>query len=371
MGQTSELNTRTHFSSKKPAGLINASLLLLCLLCLVGCGRKVMPVPPGSIRPKPITDLHYTITASGAEFSWSVPIRHTDGSPVYKLEGFELYKAELPIKPDEQVCGSCPVHFGEPIFIPFETAPEVSRKMFYEDRTLQQGKLYVYEIRSKKGFLNTSDISNRVTFSWHSQPSAPTGTTLNLSKEGMELRWKRPQTWVDGSLLDMPVTFNIYKQAKNGTWVKIQKNIQHETFMDKSLLNNQENVYAISAELNYHGTVIEGEMTEKMAYYVSNIEPPKPPKGLVAKVAKNEKNLIEILWQESSEPDLGGYYVYRQTKEGGLIVRLNQQPLTVPRFHDTTILPDGIYTYWVTAIDATAPPNESRFSEKAEVEVIN
>jgi len=339
-------------------------------LCLTGCGRKGMPVPPGTIRPKPIADLSYRITASGAELGWTVPIRNTDGSPIYRLEGFELYKAEFPLSLNENVCTLCPVSFDAPVVIPFEAVPEVSRKMFYEDRTLQPEKLYVYEVKTKKGFLNTSDASNRVTFAWHIQPGVPAGLELRLSKNGMELSWKAPLTWADGSALNLPVSFNVYKQTKDGAWKKLQKKLTQNSFTDKSVSSNQENTYAVSCELDYFGTSIEGELSEKKAFYVGNLTPPKAPRGLVAKFLQSDTDMIELLWQESSEPNLKGYFVYRQTGESDLVVRLNQQPLVTPRFNDTTVLPDGVYRYWVTAVDTASPANESSFSEKADVEIL-
>ncbi|MBW2164230.1 MAG: hypothetical protein JRF43_07280, partial [Deltaproteobacteria bacterium] len=72
-------------------------IFVFCIL-LASCGRKAPPVPPGTLRPKVIKDLSYKIIPDGIELKWSIPVRNRDGSPLVRIKGFRLLKAEIPLK---------------------------------------------------------------------------------------------------------------------------------------------------------------------------------------------------------------------------------------------------------------------------------
>ena len=98
----------------------------------------------------------------------------------------------------------------------------------------------------------------------------------------------------------------------------------------------------------------------------TDIIPPAAPVGLVA---VRSADGTKLFWQEETESDISGYIVYRKGPDK-LIDKLNNKPLPVSRFLDRTILPSGLYSYWVTAVDKADPPNESPLSDIAEVEVV-
>ncbi|MGB9712812.1 MAG: hypothetical protein ACP5J5_07410 [Dissulfurimicrobium sp.] len=349
-----------------------AFLAALCgLIMLSGCGRKGAPVPPGTIRPVAIKDLSYTITPEGAELSWTVPIRNLDGSPIERIKGFEIYKAEASVN---ETCDGCPPRFGPPIEIPFEAHPEEARKMYYDDRTLHQGMRYIYEVRTVKGWLNISDPSNRISFAWHVPASPPSQISAQPSADGIYLSWVPPGTWADGSPIDKKISYKIYKaEAVEGQWKAIGPPVDSTGFFDTSVKKGVTYKYSISSVLIYHGTEIEGRRSREITAQPIDLTPPKPPEGLVAVYRKalagsGGEGGVELLWQENSEPDLAGYIVYRRNKNG-LIDKLNHSPIPIPKFIDFTRLSPGIYEYWVTAVDRAHPPNESRPSKPASVEI--
>ncbi|HEV7298651.1 MAG TPA: choice-of-anchor D domain-containing protein [Tepidisphaeraceae bacterium] len=85
-------------------------------------------------------------------------------------------------------------------------------------------------------------------------------------------------------------------------------------------------------------------------YLISNVKPEGPavPTGLAA-VPTNEG--IALDWTDNAARNLAGYNVYRGTTGNGTYAKVNDAPLTVSQFHDTTA-PSGQAVYYrVTAID--------------------
>jgi fibronectin type 3 domain-containing protein len=63
---------------------------------------------------------------------------------------------------------------------------------------------------------------------------------------------------------------------------------------------------------------------------------------------------VELVWSASSEPDVAAYRVYR-AQNGGAAALVGVE--TVPAFVDGTVAWGAVYTYEVTAVDASQ--NES------------
>lgn len=146
-------------------------LLLLGLLLVAGCGKKTDPLPPTEARPAAIKDLAYRQTEQGVELSWSVPTRsETGGSLNYRIKKFELYRAEW--APEEYRAGEVPA-FGPPRVIA-NLASDRGRMLFV-DQELRSGRRYVYQVRSRAGWLLRSAPSNQVSFVWLAAPP-PSGT---------------------------------------------------------------------------------------------------------------------------------------------------------------------------------------------------
>lgn len=331
-----------------------AILLVLCAF-LASCGKKDMPVPIGSIHPRSINDLSYVITPHGAELSWTIPTRNVDGSPILALKGFELYKAVLQA---DNTCNGCPIIFDAPIFLPMETVSKSGQKMFYEDRTLQPNQRYAFEIRTVKAFLNKSEPSNRVIFTWHSPPSAPLQPTAVSRSEGIELTWTPPATWADGSSLNATVFYRVYaKKDENEEWKLIKDRLAASRFVYAEVPVGQVMLYRITAVFEHDGTLIESApSSEVKTEFISPVSP-NAPTGLVAvfKTSDAGKGFVELVWQDVSEPNTSasnvvGYFVYRRAADTKEFKRLTQHPVAIVRFEDHEKLLVGIYEYQVTAV---------------------
>ena len=343
-------------------GLLYAAFLICLLMFSNGCGKKLFPVPPGKLRPETIDDLSARVTAQGVELSWSVPVRNSDGSPLVEIRSFELYRQEKPLA---EACQGCPPEFGEPLEIPFDAKPEEARKMLYEDRTVRENMYYVYGVRSVKGLLSRSDMSNIVRVAWHSPPSPPLGLEAEPVPGGIRLSWQPPAAWSDGSAVDLPLQYRIFRREEVTERWKHVCDTDATVFVDRDARTDRSYSYRVAALVNFHGTEIVGDSASVSNVVPRDFIPPAPPKGLVAVQTGRG---IELLWQQNSEIDIAGYRVYRR-EPGGLITQLNRKPVREPRFIDRDRLETGKYSYWVTAVDNAQPPNESGMSSIVSIRV--
>ena len=336
----------------------------VCILAfmLAGCGKKLFPVPPGKLRPETIDDLKARVIPQGIELTWSVPVRNMDGSPMVEIKSFDLFREEVPL---DQYCQGCPPRFGIPVEIPFDAKPEEARKMLYEDRTVKTGMHYLYAVRTVKGLLNRSDMSNRVGMVWHAPPAKPRQLAAEPVKNGIHLVWQPPLKWTDGLPVDIPLFYRIFRrEEKAKKWKKLARTGKTE-FFDENSRTDRSYSYRVAASFVFHGTDIQGEFSTVSNVVPRDFIPPEAPKGLVAVQTGSG---IELLWQQNSETDMAGYRIYRREPDG-LITLLNRTLAREPRFVDREKLPAGQYAYWVTAVDNAQPPNESGMSTMVHIRI--
>jgi hypothetical protein len=139
-----------------PAILALASLMiaLVGLSPLTGCGVKSAPVPPQTVYPAAISDLHASADPAGINLTWSRPRHYVSGHSMRDLGGFVLLRSQ-----------------GNQPFQPLVELPVTDQDRFSPQRTFsyvdgetQMGNRYRYEIVSRTTDGYTSAPSNRVEF---------------------------------------------------------------------------------------------------------------------------------------------------------------------------------------------------------------
>ncbi|HID97981.1 MAG TPA: hypothetical protein EYP57_07330 [Thermodesulfobacteriaceae bacterium] len=349
---------------KKTASVLLCLAVAAVCFSISSCGRKGPPVPPGTLRPKAIDDLSYTIQSDGIELNWTIPVRNRDGSPLPRIKAFELFKAESPL---EDACAECPPQYEPPIVIPFNAKPEEARNMYYEDRTLVTGNMYTYQVRTVKGLFNKSDLSNKVSIAWHVPPDPPADLVARAVRNATVLSWKPPQKWADGTPVDSNLVFRVYRSRMDeDNWKAERGFVSQPEYLDPMSGKSVQYKYRVTAVMNYYGTLIESLPSRDTTPHLFETVAPEAPTSLVG--VSSDRG-VELLWQENAAADVAGYLVYRKGPDG-LIDRLNHDPVTAPRFVDRTVLPGGRYEYWVTAVDGADPPNESLPSAVVKVNLI-
>ena len=329
-------------------------LTLLCILMIpASCGRKRAPVPPGTLRPERIKDLSYEITAKGVILSWSVPVRNHDGSPLSHVKEFRLYKAEVPIAGG---CLECPPKYGKPVAVKLDSKPEPGQKIHYEDTTLKPGFYYIYQVRTVKGLLNVSDLSNKVSFAWHCPPDAPMNLAAEVLEKGVKLSWLPPERFQDGSPLAAPLKYHILRKFDDEkAWTTLRGTTRETIWFDKIRRTYRHVEYKVVPVFTYHGTEIPGKASQPLLVRARGFGYLNAPNLLhVKKTAAG----IQISWKRLKRYDISGYNIYRKDP-AGIIFKLNHYPVKSTTFTDKTSLRKGRYDYFVTAVDDSYPPNES------------
>ena len=108
-----------------------------------------------------------------------------------------------------------------------------------------------------------------------------------------------------------------------------------------------------------------GEISADAARFVyvgppGDSDPPAAPTNLVATPGNQQ---VSLDWDDNTEPDLGGYLVYRSATPGGPYDALTPAAIASSNYVDATAVNGTPYYYVVTAVDESA--NESTASNEA------
>ena len=94
----------------------------------------------------------------------------------------------------------------------------------------------------------------------------------------------------------------------------------------------------------------------------ADVNVPSEPNNLVATPGDAT---VALDWNDNTEPDLRGYYVYRSTTPGSGYTKLNASTLSSSNYTDNSVTNLVTYYYVVTAVDMSW--NESDYSNQEEV----
>ncbi|MDH3359364.1 MAG: fibronectin type III domain-containing protein [Desulfobulbaceae bacterium] len=225
---------------KRPVATITLSaLLLIFFLTPAGCGRKTPPVPPTTILPTEITDLHHQLDEKGVTLTWTAPTKTVKGDKLDQIDGFELLRA---VVSDDDYCEGCPINFGHPIKIN-KTMP--GHKVHYQETVLRPGYHYIYQVRTKLGWHHASKGSNIITFAWNTLLSPVKNLTAVAGDHKINLSWQAPASLIDGTRIDIPVTYQIYRSVAGAEFTPLGPALPETTYTDVSVQNNTRYTYKI------------------------------------------------------------------------------------------------------------------------------
>ena len=151
--------------------------------------------------------------------------------------------------------------------------------------------------------------------------------------------------WDDNSEPDL-VGYNVSRSTTpGGPYSKINDTlIAAGTYTDTGVSHGIAYYYVVTA-VDDSGNE-SGEFTEASAVPLD--APPAPPVGLVAAGTDTE---VALDWDDSLEPDLAGYNVYRSTSRGGPHTRVNLALVAGSEYTDTGLSRAVVYYYLLTAVD--------------------
>jgi hypothetical protein len=346
-------------STKRKAGhnrLFFSLITTFALLVsgLAGCGYKTMPVPPEEIVPQPITDLRYELSEKGVTLYWTYPSKTIRGDKLTDITSFEMYRAVVPA---DSYCDTCPVPFGKPIELPGGAVSEGTAKTAtYSSTLLRPGHLFFFKVRSKSGWWAESADSNLVSFMWNTPPSAPEELSARAGDTRITLQWTGVATYVDGTPIQDPVQYQVYRSMGGGPFVPLGELHDGVQFDDTDVVNGREYVYKVQAVTMYEKGQVSGGSSRAVTAVPIDRTAPAVPAGVNA-IQTVDK--VKVVWNPVMDSDLKGYIIYRRLPHEEKPVRVGEVNAPVTLFTDTAPPDADQWWYSVSSIDNATPANES------------
>jgi hypothetical protein len=232
--------------------------------------------------------------------------------------------------------------------------------------------LQVVEAKGRKSMLHSPSLIEICR-----APQPPIDLQLETAEGEVRLDWKPGETPAQadaqqpGGAPAAPSTplFNVYRRLK----VDVRDPetslnaapLDAPSFIDRAFQYDVEYVYFVRAT-----TGDKNSTCESTASSLAEVKPhdrfaPDAPTGLAVAA---EGDVIRVYWFPNSEPDLGGYRVYRRVANAVETAFLADVPATETSFMDSGAQRGVRYYYSVSAVDTATPINESpRSEEKSEM----
>ncbi|MBN1766242.1 MAG: hypothetical protein JW860_13360 [Sedimentisphaerales bacterium] len=220
----------------------------------------------------------------------------------------------------------------------------------YDDNTAANGTTYYYVVTavdtedSESGFSNEASATPQDA----TPPAAPTSLSATAGTGTVSLNWN------NNGEPDLD-SYNVYRSTTSGSgYSQIATDVSSSDYTDNSVANGTTYYYvvtAVDASSNESGFSNEASATP----YVPT--PPEAPTGLIA-IAGDD--VVNLDWNDNSEPDLSHYKVYRSTGVGYGQIATN---VLVSNYTDNSVTNGIIYYYVVTAVDTL--DYESAYSNEA------
>jgi hypothetical protein len=183
----------------------------------------------------------------------------------------------------------------------------------------------------------------------------PTAAIAQMPTEGVTVvEWTPPVAEAGVS----PLSFNVYRQGEMTTPVNSGPVREVKTEI-RGLEYGKEQCFVVTAVQTHQAVTIESDPSAPACLTPIDKFPPAAPKGLRA-VA--EDGAVSLVWENSTEADLGGYLVLRGEGDGATLAPITPQPIKDANYRDTGVKPGVRYVYVVVAVDTATPRNTSERS---------
>lgn len=335
----------------------------LCLMLSGGCGKKADPVAPVAVAPAKVRDLVVRPRGNVITVSFGIPEKNNDGSILFDLAGFAVLRSEQTFAKE---CRDCPKRFSVVCDIDYKTYmmnnPQ-ARTIEYSDSTLSFQTVYTYQVVGYNADKRPGPPVISPDVFWDVPSSPPRALRPELQGKAVVLRWEAPSTLQDGTALEGPIAYNLYRRSPGTLYALAPVNSEPLATLscrDRGVVKDSDYLYTLRAIRQVRETAVESEASAEVAVNTTDRIPPRAPTGLVA--VPTTTGMV-LKWDENEEEDLAGYNLYRRAAGEARPVQLNTGPLVRGGYTDSTVVKNTTYTYTVTAFDDATLPNESEPSE--------
>jgi len=120
--------------------ILQLTVFVAISVCLFGCGKKGLPVPPRHTAIPAVKDLSSNIDGDTVVLTWTIPGKTEDKSA--GIKGFVVHRAKQ--KMTDGDCKNCPVNFKPVAEVSAETKLPVEKMKYTEN--LEKGYKYVFKV---------------------------------------------------------------------------------------------------------------------------------------------------------------------------------------------------------------------------------
>jgi hypothetical protein len=157
--------------------------------------------------------------------------------------------------------------------------------------------------------------------------------------------------------------FNVYRREDAGAPLNPSP-LSDVRFETGSVEYGKEHCYVVRTVQAIDKVTLESAPSAPACLTPLDRFPPAAPSGLRA-VA--EDGAVSLVWNRSTESDLGGYLVLRGEAPGDTLQPLTAEPVKDATYRDSAVTPGVRYVYAVVAVDNATPRNASAPSPREEV----
>jgi hypothetical protein len=376
-GYRGATNPKSKIQNSKLVLGVTSSLILM----LMGCAAQGPPHPPRVQVPQRIRDLAVHQVGRSLELGFTPPTLATDGESLTKPLEVELFREITPPRTAaSQATGTDP-NSASPSSTPANPwvmldAADLTRlargqKVVYADRLSEQkfassvGSIFSFKARAlTRGFRGRAilgEISNRAAATLLDVSGPVQNLKVVTTERALRLGWEAPTHNLTGAPASHLTGYRVYRSEKP----KLESfnavgESKEPAFPDPHFEFGRTYRYKVRTLFKQGDQQAEGEDSQPYEVTPRDVFPPAAPQGLTALYTVGA---VELVWTANTEPDLGGYTVYRR-EEGKPFRPINKELLRVPIYRDSSIEPQRHYFYEVTAVDLSG--NESKPSTEVQ-----
>ena len=371
-------------------------ILILSSFFLSLCGKKG-PIYPPQIKIPNIVETFKAIQRGDIiVLTWRNPATYIDGSPITEIAGVLIKVMEEELKEGMTLADMSEKIFLEEaktlVLIPAEKFSDYQTDG--EDETVKYTYMYHFELKDigekrftfairiidKRGKI--SDLSDFEDLELKIAPMPPTGLSIVVYQDNIELKWKAPVKNIDQSISsDLIICYcsyssflsiftislsenridgyNIYRLTEGKEPEKRNSsNVKNIYFNDKLFKFGNRYIYFVRASAAGISPLLESVDSETIEVIPKDTFPPLPPKELSAVAGDS---FITLIWESNQEKDLAGYKVWRKSQAETKYRLITPELVESNSYLDSQVKDNIRYEYVITACDISG--NESEKSQ--------
>jgi predicted small lipoprotein YifL len=209
----------------------------------------------------------------------------------------------------------------------------------------------IYALRGISRAGRPGPPSTRLSIPLVSPVSPPSSVVAQMPTEkGIVVDWTPPVAEPGAT----PLTFNVLRVG--GAPAPINPAPIADVKIEVPAEYGKEQCFVVRTIQTIQNITLESDASAPACLTPVDRFPPAAPKGVRA-VA--EDGAVNLVWDQNTEADLGGYLVLRGETPGETLQPLMPQPIKDANYRDATVKPGVRYTYAVVAVDNATPRNTS------------